>query len=133
MLNLISKPLFFPQPTLLGAVICKKGVLCSRIKFIQVAFKSILTWKGNSRYSRWVFTRAAGTYLWETDPSRWATRLKLTIMCFSFLSLVTVLMECWWNTKICNILKQMKRLIAGQCLPDSILKYTEKCASVICG
>lgn len=102
MLNLISKSLFFPQHTLLRAVICKKGVLCSRIKFIQVTFKSILTWEGNSRYSRWVFTGAAGTYLWETDPSRWATRLKLFLKCFTFLSLVTVLVECWWSTKICN-------------------------------
>lgn len=41
----------FPQPALLRAVICKKGVLCSRprIKFIHVTFKSILTWEGNNR------------------------------------------------------------------------------------
>lgn len=53
MLNLISKSIsfLFSEPALLKAVICKKGVLCSspRIKFIQVTFKSVLTWAGNNR------------------------------------------------------------------------------------
>lgn len=118
----------FPQPALLRAVICKKGVLCSRprIKFIHVTFKSILTWEGNNRI-------VGGCSPEQQGP----TSEGLTLLGEPCLTLSVIITQMWlqklWSVtflsrftvSVCGVQryifvffffpKQRKCKIAGQC------------------